>query len=359
MKILLDAHMLDKKETGNERYWKNLALSIKKYFPKIKVFLYGNKVVAKNKKLLRKFDGVFIPPSDNGLYRISFGFNQAIKKFKPDILHSQNFTPLIKTCPVVNTVHDLCFKYYPETFSLKTLFAFKYFFKHSLRASDSIICPSYFTKKSLIKFYSVNPKKVYVVYEAADPYFQSINNKQKVKKLLAKKFKITTKYFLVVGNIEKRKRAIEIISAFKQILKDHRNVQLIFSGPNKLNIKESKNIKILGYLKDEDLNLLYNGALALIFFSLCEGFGLPLVEAMVTKTPIIYSNIPVFKEIVGKNGICVKNQIQLVNTLKKILEDNNFRQKYSFLSKKRSSYYSLKKSVEETLKIYHCVVKNQ
>lgn len=358
MKILLDTHMINKKETGNERYWTNLALAIKKYYLKSKVYLYGNKILANNKKFLKLFDGVFIPPSDNGLYRILFGFNQAIRKFKPDLIHVQNFTPFKKTVPIINTVHDLCFKYYPETFPLKTMFAFNYFFKQSLKMSDVIICPSNFTKKSLINFYPINLKKVFVVYEAADPCFRLIDDKQKIKNLLIKKFGINNKYFLIVGNIEKRKRPLEIISAFKQILKDHPDVQLIFAGPNKLSIKKSRNIKILGYISDEDLNIIYNEAQVLIFFSLCEGFGLPLVEAMATNTPIIYSDIAVFKEIVGKNGLCVKNKNQLVDALKKILENKNLRQKYSLLSKKRSSYFSLRKSIEKIVKIYYYVLKN-
>lgn len=356
MKLLLDTHMLDKKETGNERYWKNLALALKKYYPEIKVFLYGNKILAKNIAFLKKFDGVFIPPSDNGLYRIFFGFNQAIEKFKPDLIHVQNFTPVKKTIPIVNTIHDLCFKNYPHFFNLKTNFAFKFFFKRSLDSSDKLICVSNSTKNQLLKHYPINPKKITIIYEAADPVFHFIKNKNMVKKYLEKKFGIKNNYFLVVGNLEKRKQPEEIIKAFNRVIKKIKNINLVFAGVNKLRIKETKNIKILNYVSDVDLIFLYNGALTLIYFSLCEGFGLPLVESMTTKTPIICSDIAVFREIAQSSANYINNTEDLSQAMARIIKNKSLKDKYSILVYKRSLSFSWQKTARKILKIYQEVL---
>jgi len=338
MKILLDTHMLDQKQTGNERYWKNLSEVLEK-FKKVEIIKYNLK-------------------PNNGLYRIFFGFNQTIKRFKPDILHVQNFTPIKKTLPIINTVHDLCFKSYPQFFSLKSNLAFNYFFERSLKLSDAIICDSENTKNGLLNSYKINPKKIFVIYGAADKCFYWIKNKKEVKEKLFKKFKIKNDYFLVVGNIEKRKMSDKIVEVFGKFNKVFPGVDLILVGHNKLRIKENKSIKILGYVSDYDLNYLYNGAISLIYLSFCEGFGLPLVEAMATKTPIVCSDIPVFKEVVEKNNaLFIRNEKELFNSMKIFLENNLIRDKYSVLSYKRSKFFSWEKTAWKTIKIYESVLK--
>jgi glycosyltransferase involved in cell wall biosynthesis len=337
MKILLDTHMLNFKQTGTERYWKKLSSHLKK-IPNLTIFKYNE-------------------TPNNGFYRIFFGFQKAIKKYEPDLIHVQNFTPWKKTILIVNTVHDLCFEICPQTFSLKSIFAFKFFFKRSLKLSDAIICPSNCTKQQLINYYQINPKKIFVIYEAADPVFHFIKNKIKVKKYLTKKFNLTNEYFLVVGNIEKRKLSQEIAETFENFSQNFPNINLVFVGPNKLNFKEKNNIRILGYVNDNDLNYLYNGAIALIYLSLCEGFGLPLVEAMTTKTPIICSKIPVFEEVCDKAVLFVKDKNELLEKMIKIYQDKQLQKKYAQLSFKRSKFFSWKKAAKQTFKIYEMVLK--
>jgi len=337
MKILLDTHMLKFKQTGTERYWKNLSSHLKK-IPNLTIFKYNEK-------------------PHNGFYRIFFGFEKAVNKYQPDLIHIQNFIPWKETIPIVNTVHDLCFKICPQTFSLKSRFAFKFFFKRSLKLSEAIICPSNYTKQQLIKYYQVNSKKIFVVYEAADPIFRFIEDKIKVKKHLAKKFNLTGKYFLVVGNIEKRKLSQEIAETFQRFSQNFSNVNLVFVGPNKLNLKEKNNIRILGYVNDNDLNYLYNGAIALIYLSLCEGFGLPLVEAMATKTPIICSKIPVFEEICDNAALFVKDKNELLEKMIKIYQNKQLQKKYAQLSFQRSKFFSWEKAAKQTFKIYKAVLK--
>ncbi|MGB9883514.1 MAG: glycosyltransferase family 4 protein [Microgenomates group bacterium] len=355
MKILLDAHMLGQKETGNGRYWKNLILHLAKFIDSKNIILYCNLPKNQLPKEFQKFI-IFTPKFKNGFYRIFFGFNEAIKKYKPDLIHIQNFTPWKKTIPIVNTVHDLCFKTYSQTFGLKSKIAFQLFFSRSLKLSNMIVVPSFFVKKMLLKYYPfLDKNKVVVTYEAADSVFKYIGNKNKVKNYLSKKFNITSDFFLVVGEIQLRKQPLKIISAFKKILKKYPHTLLIFTGPNKINLKEEKNIKIFNYVSDEDLNYLYNGAKALIYFSLCEGFGLPIIEAMATKTPVICSNIPVFREITNNQAIFVNNTKELVPAMKNFLENKDLKQRFSLLGYQRSKFFSWEKTAKKTSEIYQWV----
>jgi glycosyltransferase involved in cell wall biosynthesis len=330
--------MLEKQETGNERYWANLSKTLNKYQINYNIENYPH-----NNK--------------NGLYRILFGFNNAIKLRDIDIIHVQNFTPFIKTVPIVNTVHDLCFKYYPNLFGIKTKLAFNYLFKRSLNLSDIIICVSENTKKTLIKYYKIDKKKIFVVYEAADNCFKHKKNKNEIRDFLNKKFNIKSNYFLIVGNVENRKLPHQIIKAFNKIEKEFKNTNIVFAGHNKLKLKEKNNIRFLGYVSDKELNLLYNGAISLIYLSLCEGFGLPLIEAMTTKIPIICSDIPVFREITRDCALYVKNVKELSSTMRIVLKNRKIREKYSFLGFNRSKFFSWEKTALETLNLYKKALK--
>jgi len=347
MKILLDTHMLGQKETGNERYWKNLSGAF-----------------SKNKNGYEFYN--YKQSSRNGLYRIMRGFNNEIKSLKPDIIHVQNFIPFVKLVPIVNTVHDLCFKSCPDSFGIKTKLAFKFFFKHSLNLSDAIICVSESTKKNLLKYYKVDKSKVFVIDEGVDPIFKYIKNKLKVKNLLKDRFEISRDYFLVVGYKGKRKRADRIIENFKELIKTNKNIQLVLIGPEDSSFDKQyqdliiyNHLKILNYVSDDDLNLLYNGALSLINYSSCEGFGLPIIEAMRCKTPVICSDIPVFREIASKEAVFVKNDKDLTEKMNLLASNPNTKEKYSALGYKRSLEFSWQKTAKKTLEIYKRVLKTK
>ncbi|MCL4364053.1 glycosyltransferase family 4 protein [Patescibacteria group bacterium] len=333
MRVLLDTHMLGRRDTGNERYWKNLALALNHNKQEVKIIGYN------------------LWPR-NGLFRLALGLTAATNKGRADINHVQNFAPLIKTVPLVTTVHDLCSKTHMSLFGWKTRIAFRFFFKRTLNLSDAIICVSKETKNQLLKFYKINPKKIFVVYEAADDCFCFIKDKDSIKRSLLKRFDIKGKYFLVVGAIESRKLPYEIINSFNRIRDKIPGVKLIFAGPNKLGIKSALNIRTLGYVTDEELNLLYNGSLALVHLSLCEGFGLPIVEAMATKTPVICSNLAVFREITGNQAMFIKHSQNLSKTMESIAKNDRLRNKYGELGYKRSCQFSWQKTAQKTIEIY-------
>lgn len=349
MKILLDDHMLEKEQTGIGRYFKNLNQFLRKERT-VELISYNNKQLN--------------PLFSNGLYRIFFGFNHLINKHRPDILHVSNFCPIIKNLPVVTTIHDLCFKFYPRFFSKKSLFAFNLFLKNSLERSDAIICVSNTVKNYLIKLYSINENKLFVIYHAPDPVFGHIKNKSKIKEYLKKRFNLNNDYFLVVGNVERRKNPIPVIEAF--LAQNNENLSLVFAGPNRMpeelqtkyaSLIKNNKIRFLNYLKDEELNFLYNGTLALIYNSLCEGFGIPLVEAMRCKTPIICSDLEVFHEIASDSAIFTKNQSDLAHAMHAISKQKGLKLKLGQKAYERGRNFSWHKAAKQTLGVYKWVSK--
>lgn len=360
MKILFDTHSVDLKLTGIGRYWKNLINRLK-FNKDINICLYGNPHLKNDLKY-----PAYSPFMNNGVYRVLFGFNKSIQLFKPSLIHVSNFTPFVKICPTVVTVHDLCFKTYPDTFKKKSILAFNLFFKHSLDLADAIIAVSLSVKRNLIHYYDIDPAKIFVVYEAADPIFQYIKDKDKIRQMILNKFKIDKDYFLVVGDVDKRKNPLGIINSFQGFL--NKDMQLVFVGPNKMTdaiqpkyasiIKLGK-IQFLDYASDQDLNYLYNGASALIFNSLCEGFGLPIVESMSCETPVICSDIPVFREIASNAAIFVKNETELSNAISQITSSSSLRKKYVGLGYQRNKLFSWDKTAKQTLEVYKWVLESK
>lgn len=347
IKVLLDMHMIGKNPTGVARYCENLA------------------------KFLKKESGVkicqYLGPK-NAYYRVFFGLNREIKRCNPNIVHVDNFVPIKTTLPVVVTIHDLIFKEYKEFFPWKRLLGFKLFFEYSLTRANAVICDSFSTKNSLLKIYNkIDTGKVFVIYLGADRVFSYIKNKRDVKEGIRKKFNIKTNYFLVVGNIEKRKNILPIIRAFLELVNSgKKDVELVFVGENKMinstdlideACKTGDKVKFLGFTKDQDLNLLYNGARALVFNSTTEGFGLPLVEAMQCRVPIICSNIPIFKEIANNAPIFTDSENDIYNGMVKLLRDYTLYKKLSNFSNIRGKIFSFDKTARETLEVYKWVLK--
>lgn len=360
MKVLFDAHAAIQKKTGIGRYSDNLIRVFSRQ-KGLELSLYTHNPMPKE---YEKFT-YYKAPLKNGIFRVFYGFFKAITKLNPDVVHISNFAPIIKTRPIVMTVHDVCFKTHPEKYSFKLKFIFWLFFSMSLKKADAIICVSKTVKEELLKLYRINQKKVYVVHEAVDPAFKPLKSKSQVRKKLKEKFQITDKYFLVVGNVEVRKEPFKIVNTFKKLHKKDKSISLIFVGPNFLENKllakykkdiDSGKIKFTGFVNDSDLNLLYNGALSLVYFSSCEGFGLPLLEAMATKTPVIASDIKVFRETAKDTILFVKNQNELLYAMQKIKQNRTLRMKLGDKEYKRAKAFSWQKAARATIKIYKKVV---
>lgn len=363
MKILLDIHPSIEEKSGIGRYCDNLTKSLLKKND-LKLSFYSN---LPNTKLPSFYQDrtVFSFPIKHGLVRTLFGLNYAIKRLKPDILHATTLAPFHKSVPTVLTVHDLCFITRKKAYGLKTVLAFALFFARSLKNADRIIVPSQTVKRKLSELFPETSAKTSVISEAADPIFSFIKVKAQIKKYLSSNLGIEKPYFLVVGNIEKRKSPFEIVKAFRKLLARQKNTCLVFAGTDKLGgiiqtkyaslIKEGS-LKILKYTKDEDLNWLYNGARATIFFSSCEGFGLPIVESMRCGTPVICRDIPVFREVAGDSALFCKNTTELYLTMLRIGKDLFLRKKLANQGFKRSRLFSWDKAAGETYEIYQKIL---
>lgn len=240
------------------------------------------------------------------------------------------FTPYVNIpfgikIPVVSTIHDLIFYDMPEIVPNKiSLLIKKFFIKRAVRVSKEIVTVSKFTKKKIQTIFKTD-KKITILYNGFDRNsFQDSTESGYINK--------GDEYVLFIGNLKKNKNLKVLIDAFKILERDSRGLKLIIVGAGTnlqtrdeelvYSIKELKSDRLVftGFVGDSELKYLIENANYLIQPSLYEGFGIPPLEALISGTNTIISNIEVLKEIYSDFPVTFFNPYDPVELAKLIVE---------------------------------------
>lgn len=203
----------------------------------------------------------------------------------------------------VVTIHDLIFIRYPELYKKidRTLYHKK--FKYACEHADQIVAISEQTKLDIIHFFNIPEEKVKVIYQGCHDSFKSVKSEQE-KQTLIKKLGLPQEFILNVGTIEPRKNAFSIVQAIKD-----KDIPLVIVGKQTAYTKEIKSfvaahnmenrVIFLQGLTMNELSVLYSIAKIFVYPSIFEGFGIPIIEALYSGTPVITTNSGVFPEAGG------------------------------------------------------------
>ncbi|MCP6762061.1 MAG: FkbM family methyltransferase [Fischerella sp. CENA71] len=287
-----------------------------------------------------------------------------------DIYHS-TYYPLpnhIYFATRIVTVYDLIPILFPEYFNHDSEHIVKSIIEQ-IDKNDFVCCISKSTKQDICKYQqNINEKQTFVTYLAADKEkFYPCNNQELIIKT-KQKYKIPDQpYLLTLSTLEPRKNIAHVIRSFFTLLKEQciDNLNLVLIGTKGWQyeeifteidrVKELENrIIITGYVPDEDLAPLYSGALAFIYVSFYEGFGLPPLEAMQCGTPVITSNTSSLPEVVENAGIMLdpNDSIGLCDAIFKLYSEPEYRENLANRSVQQAQKFSWDKYVQETIKIY-------
>lgn len=213
----------------------------------------------------------------------------------------------------VVTIHDLIFKYYPHDHAWIDRKVYDWKWKHACATADVIIAISQQTKNDLIDFYNIPPDKIKIVYQPADPVFTKPLSEEQIN-LIKIKYQLPDRYNLYVGSVISRKNLLAVIKAMLIINKEDR-VPLVIIGHGKAYKKKvievaraGKTDQLLYWLDSPafaDFPAIYKGAWMMIYPSFYEGFGLPVIEAMHSGTPVITSHQSSLKEAGGDAAMLV------------------------------------------------------
>lgn len=268
-----------------------------------------------------------------------------------DVFHASDWTqPPAKRARLVTTIHDLGFLEWPESVHPQVLAAQKRRLEWVKKEADLVIAVSEATKKEVAERLEIPEKKVMAIHEGVPEDAKKFTLLPAKAKRLKLSLGITKPYVFAYGSQAPRKNIDRIIEAFKP-LKDY---QLVIVGEYRSEKRLAEGVVLTGFLPRQELLSLFAGAEALVFPSLYEGFGLPILEAFVLGVPVVTSNISSMPEVAGKAAVLVDpfDVQDITRGLEKALKERERLVKLGF---KQAKQFSWQKTAKQTLKVYEAL----
>lgn len=285
-----------------------------------------------------------------------------IASSKLDVFHSTGFAgPVFYQGNIVRTIHDVSPFIHPETMKLSQFLYWRWLYPLSLRRNENIITDSEHSKADILKTFKVDEKKIFVIPLAPTTIFfnQEENNGE-----IRQKYHLPEEYFLMVGTLEPRKNYIRLLEAYHRlIVQNNRLPDLLFVGRKGWLYEDilqqiskpdlAGRVHLTGAIPDIDLVQIYRRAKALLYPSLYEGFGLPILEAMSCDCPVLTSNISSMPEVAGLAAEYV-DPFSIDSIMQGMLSILQPERRSDLINRGRLEIkrYSWEKTAEKTLKVY-------
>lgn len=260
-----------------------------------------------------------------------------LRKYKADVFVSgDGFCSLRTKLPQCLVVHDLAFLHYPSFIKKTHLLFYKRYLPKFLNKAAAIATVSEFSKKDIIEQYKIAAGKIDVVYNGVKQVFQPVSEEDKA----ATKNKYTDgkEYFVYAGAVHPRKNLVTLLKAFSVFKKRQRtNMKLILAGrlawkyesfeKDLRSYKYRDDVVMTGYVEENELVKIIGAAYAMVYPSLFEGFGVPVLEAMRCEVPVITSANSAMQEIAGDAALYadVTSPADIANQLMLLYKDEKLR----------------------------------
>ena len=275
-----------------------------------------------------------------GLWR-SFGVRGAIKREHVDLFHGlSNELPIGLNrlrCARVVTIHDLIFLRYPQYYAAVDRKIYLRKSEYACSAADIVVAVSEQTKRDIVEFLGTDQSKIRVIYQSCDPTFSKSAGEQE-KTIVRSRYNLPSQFVLYVGSIEERKNLLSLVQAIGSLRKSHdlflvaigagtayREKVLSFIQENVL----TDRVQLRSDIAFSDFPAIYQMAQAFVYPSFFEGFGIPIIEALWSKTPVITSAGGCFPEAGGPGSLYVnpESSAEIAAALVRVLGDSTLRAK--------------------------------
>ena len=324
---------------GVANYTQNLASELSKIKDLEMVYFYSSlrKPYKGGLKNVKKYK---LPPT---LFEMLFNRwrNVPIEKFigPVDVFHSSDWTQPPTKAKKVTTIHDLVPLKYPEWSHPKVVAVHKRRLWLVQEEIDCVIAVSKSAKKDLLELTQIPEKKIRVIYEGPTYHFE----KQQLQKVqqFKKKYNLPDDFVLAIGGVGERRN----LKRVKEACKDY---NLVISG------------QTIPWLDFEELGMLYQSAKVLLYPSLYEGFGLPILDAFVCGTPVVTSNVSSMPEV-GGDAVLYVDPASIEDIKEKldlITNDQDVREKLINRGFEQAKKFSWEKTAKETANVYHDLAGN-
>lgn len=368
MRIGYDAKRAFLNRTGLGNYSRWLIRAIVSFYPQHSYYLYTPKVKPGN---VNRFpDGVSnattVRPASRFFtsYWRSTGIIKDLKRDQIDLYHglSHELPAGIDKSGIksVVTVHDLIFMRFPQYFGAINRFIYGTKLKHACRIADKIIAMSERTKQDLIELLKISPGKIEVIYQGCDPVFKQAATEQE-KQAIRKKYNLPQEFILSVGTIEERKNLLLLIKALPGVTNP---IKLAAIGRQTDYAKRVKQlisdldledrVTFLDTIDFTDLPAIYQSAKVFVYPSRYEGFGIPILEALCSGTPVIASTGSCLEEAGGPDSLYTDpdNAKELAEKLNRVLNDESLHQKMAVKGKEYSGNFDDEKLAAQMMAVY-------
>ncbi len=280
-----------------------------------------------------------------------------LHRLRPDLVHFTNYlAPAVCRTPYVVSVHDMTLELLPAHHTLKKRLLTSSLVPRIARGARLVLTPSESTRRDVVRLLGVDDARIRVVPYAPGPLFRPTPQPPN------ERWDLRGPYFLSVGTLEPRKNLARVLRAFDKVsalLPEHRLVLVGQRGWKCDDVlreveRLGPKVVLLGYVPEEDLPALYTHATALVYASLYEGFGLPVVEAMACGAPVLTSASSSMAEVAEGAALLVDptDVDAIAEGLHALATDASLRQDLRERGKRRVSAYSWERTGRETAQAY-------
>jgi glycosyltransferase involved in cell wall biosynthesis len=324
--IVVDADVLGRTRTGEETYVANLLREL----PAVARDLHFAAVTRHPELVPDGVEAISLPARSQEL-RMAFTLPRLLRRLRPDLAHFQHALPLGYRGRSVLTLHDLHFERDPSVMGLLDRLTFKAVVPRSARRAGHVLAVSERTKHDAVELYALAPDHVTVTPLGVDPAFAPGDGTH-------------DGYLLFVGAVQARKDPLAALAAAEAA-----GLPLVVAGPEKEPALAAELRRrggdVRGVVPKEELAELYRRAAAVILLSRYEGFGMPVLEAMASGTPVVISDDPALREVAGDAGV--------YGPVEDALRD---RDRYRAAGLERAARFSWRRTAELTVAAYRRVL---
>ena len=372
MKIGIDARMYGVGFTGIGRYTAELIEHLAKQDSEHEYVLFMRKEPFEKFECPNKRFKKVLADYPHYSFGEQFGFNKILKAERLDLMHFTHFNaPIFYKRPFVVTIHDLTLSFFPGK-KMNGIFqrmAYHKVLKSVTSKAQKIIAVSNHTKKDLMETLNVPKEKIAVVYNGVSTKFGGVEPTPRQD--LFKTLGLSRPYFLYTGVWRDHKNLVGLIRAFAAFNEEAgKQYELVITGPHNPTYHEVPDtvkeldvegaVHLVGLVSEENIYSLYLNALAYVFPSFYEGFGLPPLEAMQCGTPVLASKVSAIPEVCGEGNALYFDPYDIKDIKAKMqdfIKDPTLRQKLIDRGKEHVKSFSWSKMTDEVLSIYNLVVK--
>jgi glycosyltransferase involved in cell wall biosynthesis len=330
--IILDADVLGRNRTGEETYVLNLLRQLPRVAPELSfaaVTRHPELVPAGVEpiELAARFQEI----------RMAWTLPRLLRRLRPEVAHFQHALPLGWHGRSVVTVHDLHFEHDPTVMGRLDRFTFRTVVPRAVRRADHVIAVSEATKRDVVDLYGIPPEKVTVTPHGVDPAFSPGDG--------------AGGFVLFVGAIQARKDPLAAAAAAAAV-----GLPFVAAGPEKEPALaaelRARGADVRGFVEQDELAQLYRDAAVLILPSRFEGFGVPVLEAMASGTPVVVSDDAALGEVAGDAGVYAEDG-DFAAALRRALAE---RAHWSAKGIERAATFSWEESARRTAEVYRQVL---